>query len=701
MSVPSRSVLNEKQRRLNVCKSLKGEHVDIDLDETQYNNINELVLRKTFHPEKDCIKPQPKPKSETSDWPTDIVNTDIQRFLYQYFNSSISNKPKYLDLIGKGNRCIATNTPLLSLPQTIVYFIMKGIARNMYSTTNRGLLVWHSTGSGKLCTATAVMDAFWDNKDTHIIYVTSVEASNSNPPSNFHECASRFLPRFLGKDKHQIKQSFEKRKVMFMTFAQIAHYLMIAKGLKSVKTEKDIQKHKTLLNDAILIIDEVHNIFKPLPNQKEENDALRKFLLDEHNPNTKFLKIVILTATPGETSTDIVALLNMVRDKNKPMIQVPNVFDKKSLSGFENDIRGLISYFDMSKDYTKFPKVFEEQPMRLPISQKQFVKYVESYNEEKRDDYEALKNRGQVNKYMKQPRKYSNMLYEIENDMKTEEFSSKLPALLDNIQKHPDEKHYIYSAFYERRGFGGQGILGIAKVLEEQLGYTKANVADVDKLKDKRKRYVLAISSELSDDIQRTKLKKLVQAFNTKENAKGEYIHLFLATQGYFEGIDLKAVRHIHIFEPLLSFSSIQQLLGRAARHCSHADLDLDKGEWTVRVHRYITDQPQDMSVFNLHYFKDRIEYMKTEILHLENQMKETKTNKEPLKNEITFYKTQLKELSRKEKDIEKMNLQNVKMIDDKITAETYERAKEMLILQNSMKKSAIDYLLLKDFHET
>lgn len=580
---------------------------------------------------------------------------------------------------------------------------------------NSRYLLGDFTVTHNTCTATGVIDAFWETTK-NIVFVTSVEASGSNPPSNFHKCAQRFFPRFKQMPLDRIKSAFDKRKVMFFTFAQLAHYLLIANPLKRVTKPDDIERHKNYLNDAVIIIDEVHNVFKPLPNQRLENNAVRKFLEDYNNKRSKNLKVVILTATPGNSADDVVALMNMVRDKKSEPIVAPNLANSKSVDDFTARCKGLVSYFDMSKDYTKFPKVEYQKQIEAPMETKQFLKYIEAYNQEPASarDFDGLAKKDTLERYYKKSRKYANMLYNFEKDMLINEFSSKVPLLLDTIAKHPDQKHYVYSAFFERRGFGGQGIPGIAKFLESQLGYKKMTVTEAGRMTravaagesfPKAKRYVMALSAELAGD--RENLNALVNAFNAAINVNGEYVSVFLASQGYNEGVDLKAVRHIHIFEPLLSISAEQQTVGRAARFCSHSDLDLVK--WTVQIHRYISTAPMDLSAFNGNYVKDRLDSILMDISELEERLNVIKGERGPtvtrvrdnLKKDILARRVDIRGLKTKLREIEKLNIGNVNMIDEQLMRERVDKARALLQLYDIIRKQAVDYLLLKDFHDS
>jgi pyruvate/2-oxoglutarate/acetoin dehydrogenase E1 component len=60
-----------------------------------------------------------------------------------------------------------------------------------------------------------------------------------------------------------------------------------------------------------------------------------------------------------------------------------------------------------------------------------------------------------------------------------------------------------------------------------------------------------------------------------------------------------------------------------------------------------------------------------------------------------------IRELEKKAKEVTKMNLKNVKMVDEQITKEAIQRTREMLVLYKMMEEASVDYLLFKDFHNT
>lgn len=658
--------------------------------------------------------------------PTNIRDPSFQTFLYDFFSGKQRSKPpRSNELVGDGNRCILKKKerayPRLSLHQNSVAAIARVLAHNP-DNNNRGLLAWHSTGSGKTCTATAVMDAFWET-DRRILYVSSTEALASNPPANFHKCALQFMRRFnkrvfRGKTREErlekVRRAFEKRGVEFTTFAKLAHFLLLEKPLKRLQGSKAF--HQNYLDNAIVIIDEVQNIFKPLPHQRAESNALRRFFLKPENQRIQNMKLVVLTATPGDTPEDLVHLLNMVRDHRAPEIRVPDdTTNAETMQKFQDQVRGLVSYFDMSSDTTKFPVVQDDQSHKVPMSEAQFKDYVKATQEEapSKRDFAKLAHGHRMQQYMEKSRKYSNMRYLFPENATLEQFSAKLPALLEVIQKYPNEKHYIYSSFHTKTGFGGQGIHAIAALLESELGYSELRPQSKELLEptlEAKPRYILATSKNLANKstaINRAgqNLRELLRVFNSPENQKGEQVQLFLASQGYNEGVDLKDVRHVHLFEPLLTLAADRQAIGRAARYCSHAGLDREAGEWTVKVHRYYSKEPLDLKQYSTEHLELKIRELEAEKGSTLEKLEAIKgkrgvsDQREQLKRNVTSIQQSIRDAESKIKKLGAINIENIRMIDERIANEAQKRAGSLQRIYKAVFDTAIDCMLFEKFH--
>jgi len=677
--------------KLNVHKKI------LDTSKKNCNKVKSCIWNK-----KRCLSKERLSNNHDylpDDFPKNLVDNEKTALVV---NESITKDPiiKYSPLMGEGNRCLSVEFDKneLSLAQQVVRYVGKSFSQN--ETSNRGVLAWHSTGSGKTITSMAIIDSFWKSKK-NIVFVSSIEALQSNPPTTFYKNAKKYFTRFGNKDEKDIEKQFKQRNVKFMTFSQLAHFLLISNPLKSVKTDKDKELHRNFLANSVLIIDEVQNIFHPLPNQRTEHNALKTFLLSSKiNETNRNMKVFILTATPGDSIEETLDLLNIVRDRSKKSIMNPDVNSPSECKSFMKSINGLISYFNSSKDTTRFPKIIADNHYKLEMLQEHFEKYVEAFNKtlKKDTDFDALTKSNAINKYYKTLRKYSNMQYNFEAKDPVTFFSNKLPKLLEVIESKSKDKHYVYSAFYERKGFGGQGIRAVAQFLESELGYVRIDSTnDLNKLKSGKKGYVLAITNELNN---KEHLKQLVTMYNNPDLN----VNVFLASQSYNEGVDLKNTKHIHIFEPMLTFNAEKQTIGRAVRFCSHSSMPYDS--WTTTIHRYFSTLPKDLSIYDTKKTERKVAELDAIILNKEAALNDMKGQKKVteirnmLKSDISESKKQKRTLAKAIKEINKMNLDSIVSIDEKIYKESIERIYEQSIVMEMMKEKAIDCYMMHKYHE-
>lgn len=108
------------------------------------------------------------------------------------------------------------------------------------------------------------------------------------------------------------------------------------------------------------------------------------------------------------------------------------------------------------------------------------------------------------------------------------------------------------------------------------------------KLRDNKKRFIMIYGEVKPEDRQ-----KLQNLFNEDDNLYGEKINLFLVSSTGAEGLNLRAVRHVHIFEPFWSYSRIDQVKARARRFMSHVKLPAE--ERNFKTYTYISVIPKEV----------------------------------------------------------------------------------------------------------
>ena len=88
-------------------------------------------------------------------------------------------------------------------------------------------------------------------------------------------------------------------------------------------------------------------------------------------------------------------------------------------------------------------------------------------------------------------------------------------------------------------------------------------------------------------------LKNLLAIINSEENKNGQLCKVFIGSRVSGEGVNYKRLRYVHILEPWWNNTVLQQVIGRAARNCSH--FDLPKEFQNVLVYRYTSVFPKSL----------------------------------------------------------------------------------------------------------
>jgi len=450
--------------------------------------------------------------------------------------------------------------------QKAVVAITRVLCGPSFRDRNRGVLIWHSTGSGKTCSAVSAFEAVWDSARP-LIYVSSVEGLAANPPEKFHECA-RLLPRF--KNVPDVAAAFDARGVEYLSFAQLAHLLQLHRPRKASSASERLAMERHVAG-ALVVIDEVHGLIAPAPGHGKECAALLHFLQTADDERTEGAKVLLLTATPGDNVRDILALLNVVRTPGTPEVAWPTPDPRRSL-------HALVSFFDYSADTSRYPRVLQTDH-QVYMSVEQALEL--THRARDRDPFkDAPEDRDDLRTVWSVARRYSNALFQRPKDMPLAEYSPKIAAVLDAIAAHPQEKHLVYSVFSSAYGYGGQGAQAVVRSLVDAAGYE----ASKGKAPLRPKKRVALLSRGQP-------IQQIVRAFNAEDNAHGQRLQVLVATQGFNESIDLKGVRHVHVLEPLVSAEDQKQLVGRGVRMCSHSQLS-HPDEWTVTVHTYESVPP-------------------------------------------------------------------------------------------------------------
>lgn len=88
-------------------------------------------------------------------------------------------------------------------------------------------------------------------------------------------------------------------------------------------------------------------------------------------------------------------------------------------------------------------------------------------------------------------------------------------------------------------------------------------------------------------------LQNILAIVNSEQNKRGELCKVFIGSRVSGEGVNYRRLRYVHIMEPWWNNTVLQQVIGRAARNCSHFDLPRD--QQNVIVYKYAAIFPKSL----------------------------------------------------------------------------------------------------------
>jgi superfamily II DNA or RNA helicase len=312
------------------------------------------------------------------------VSMEDKKKLHQIYTqwSASPNKDKdkdrdrrVLDIITKPEHAIHKSTDnrpmdrdnisgfVLSKPQRMLKAFMSPFSQQ------RSLLIFHSTGQGKTCTAIQIAENFRGYYKKCFVLSSPVVLENFKVQlfdsqkidmKNFqsNQCTGTLLTGNLyGRDKETIVQDANNKVKDYYVFkgpreiANDVEKIRKRVGSNDSAYEKQIQKH---YSNSLIIIDEVHNIRSDLDASDVKKSL--KYITDlvKYASNTR---LILMTATPMfDNETEILWIMNLIYYHERQPIVQSKVIDESVQVRVADFAEKYVSYMRGENPYT-FPWV--------------------------------------------------------------------------------------------------------------------------------------------------------------------------------------------------------------------------------------------------------------------------------------------------------------------------------------------------------
>jgi len=493
---------------------------------------------------------------------------------------------------------------------------------------SRGLVLFHSTGSGKTLSSLALaVAAHTSGRRYRVVLVTTPENARSNGFATYTKNLATMFPSFapaFGLPPVQgDPDAWARQHVIPASKFQIMNIALRSTLEKVVAAVKEGRER------VIFIIDEAQNLWEPTGSYRAGRNYanlqwFKKQLGEDAVRKNSFLFLVSATPAAGSVKNWI-ASANLVRPFGTPPI------DARLPS--PSSLRGLVSFVDLRGDRSVSGVLQGPFNLNIEMSSAYYTAYLKaiatSVAEEKALRYPdcCTKGRGDVD-----PRLYLKTALLKSLGLTATDLGKGRNKLVRDSTHNPTVKvgnttltigeKCVVALEHATRAAGKQYIYvnnpaiaqALGEVLKHKYGYKllkapRATGHYGPKQKQQRaqsavrhgkslmakteKRFCLMKTGVVGgghkqgdEDI--TTLKNMI---NDDSNLHGEQCHIIIASGGYFEGLDINALRGVHLLSPLSTHDNDQQAVGRAIRTCGHAKLPPRERNCVVK--RYFAVPPK------------------------------------------------------------------------------------------------------------
>jgi hypothetical protein len=236
----------------------------------------------------------------------------------------------------------------------------------------KGLLLHHSVGTGKTCTAIATATTSFDVENYTILWVTRHTLKNDIWKNMFGQVCSIDIQEKIKKGLVLPNKITSKTKYISANWMEPISYKQFSNMLlKKNKIYNEMVKRNGSddpLHKTLLIIDEAHKLYSPTvaKSERPNTNILEKMIQKSYEKSgADSVRVLLMTATPfTEDGMEMIKLLNLLRENNKFEKDFPSFsktyldnggyFTTKGLKDFQDKVSGYISYLNRSQDARNF-----------------------------------------------------------------------------------------------------------------------------------------------------------------------------------------------------------------------------------------------------------------------------------------------------------------------------------------------------------
>jgi serine/threonine protein kinase len=355
-----KNLLGPSLKLINFANELEEVCIDAAVDKDLTHNIHSFTVNSSGG----AAIPNPPTERLTSQEMQEYVKSNYgSSKLYKY------KKPKMENLCDSSAAAASGDYGLITLSASQEFVRRYFVPETPY----KGMLLWHSVGTGKTCSGIAVASSSFEKEGYTVLWVTR-HTLRADVQKNLYglTCHDEIRKRIKNHEFKSAQAKAKGSKIVKKHWMDIVSYKTFTNFLR--KKNSLYKKMVTVngmddpLKKTLIIIDEAHKLYDPnAPAQEKPNmKTFTKWIRNSYaRSGNDSVRLLIMTATPYTVNPmEFMKLINLTKEDSL----LPTEFDefaagyldgdghftKKGKTLFQNSIAGQVSYLNRSSDARNF-----------------------------------------------------------------------------------------------------------------------------------------------------------------------------------------------------------------------------------------------------------------------------------------------------------------------------------------------------------
>lgn len=246
----------------------------------------------------------------------------------------------------------------------------------------KGILAWHSVGTGKTCTGVATASSSFERQGYNILWITRTTLKSDVWKNIFDQICHTVLSYEVENGLVLPEKLVERKRLLSNNWLEPMSYKQFSNLLSGKNKIYEILRGRNgtedILRKTLLIIDEAHKLYGGdlKPAERPNVEVMERLIMNSYRKSgNNSCRLLLMTATPITNSPmELFHLTNLFEDKEENRIPTDpnkfkeaymtgeNILSERGLAKIANSLAGSISYLNRERDPTQFA-----QPIMIDV----------------------------------------------------------------------------------------------------------------------------------------------------------------------------------------------------------------------------------------------------------------------------------------------------------------------------------------------